>query len=748
MMLKKEIFLLSITLIYYAASAPSVSNGETSLDIREKRSAGRSGRYDGHNDRRPSVRELTEDVTDLKEDVARLKRKYGESHRVVHIRDHDDDHHDDDTIHVHLHMNDQCKQEDDQEEHLFAHCEMVDIDPEHGVNHVHGHINFEQRSHNGPVEMEVHLKGFEHHESDHAFEVHVNGDISNHCHNLGGEYDDTYEDHSRYHSKTGDLGDIHVDGNGNAFHNLSNSRLSLSGRHSIIGRSVAIHRFPHGRSDSTDIIGCCVVGKATTAHHVDHHHDPHDDEEETSKRHYAHCEMIDLDPTSHEGDHVHGSVLFEQEPNSGPVHVAVDLEGFMHEPGDHSFEIHNYGDLSDNCHNLGTPYDDESEDHTGQQGLTGDFGNIHSDAQGIARKKFVSRRISLTGEHSIIGKSLAVHHNPHNNATAADIKGCCVIGGDSPRQTQIDEAHKQYFAHCEMRDIDPEHGRDHVHGDLNFHQVGNGDVHLEVDLEGFERHAGDHAFEVHVDGDISDHCHNIGAPYDDPTEDHSGHPEATGDFGDLHSDDSGAARFNTTNSRISLHGDHSVIGKTIAVHKSGHGQESEVIGCCVIGEAEAVHHTIHHEEEKVYAGCEVHEVDPAHGVDHVFGDVDFEQNVGGGAVTIHAELHGFQHHAGDHQFEVHVNGDASDHCKHIGEPYDDPTEDHTGHPEATGDFGNLHSNSNGDVNQTMTNSRISLLGEHSIIGMSLAVHHSPHDSAGATDVVGCCVIGRRGKPSH
>lgn len=721
MFVTKELSILILILgLNLALSAPNVAV-ETESEHREKRSR----RYRDH--------DLEEEIEHLRDDLRALKSKVRDADGGVHIHmhdggevDHHDDrhddrhddhhHHGDQNIHLYMHIGG----EEESNAHVFAHCEMVDIDPEsHHEEHVHGEISLEQRGSHGAVHVNVDLRGFEHHAGDHAFEVHTEGDISDHCRHLGAEFDDSSVDHSHDHSKTGDFGDLHSNKNGIVRQSFDNNRTTLIGKHSIIGRTLAVHHSAHDHSGA-DIIGCCVIGRTSHA---------------TFRRvhHYAHCEMQDIDP-AHGTEHVQGTIDFDQTDN-GPVYVSVKLSGFEHHAGDHAFEIHNNGDLSDHCGNLG-----QASEH-------GDLGDFHTDEHGVGSSSFRTTAFSLTGRNSVIGQSVAIHHSAHGQAGSTDIIGCCVIGSDDDDHAE-DDSDETHYGHCEMIDIDPEHGLNHVHGDVNFVQVGNDPTRVYVDLEGFEHHAGDHRFEVHVNGDISDHCRHVGAEYDDPSEDHSRYHSPTGHFDNIHSDEHGIARQNFTDGRIGLHGSHNIIGKSLAVHASAAGSnDSDIIGCCVVGKANAPHHHRPDHEEFVEAVCHMVE---GHGEndEHVHGDVTLRQSTRGGPVNVQVELEGFQAHAGDHAFEVHTHGDTSEHCDNIGEAFDDTDEDHSHFITRTGDMGQVHSDDSGRVHQNLTSNRISLVGRHSVLGMSMAIHHFDHDHATSKDVIGCCVIGKRSSGHH
>ncbi|KAF6121876.1 superoxide dismutase 1 [Phyllostomus discolor] len=77
---------------------------------------------------------------------------------------------------------------------------------------------------------------------------------------------------------------------------------------------------------------------------------------------------------------VHGRIYFEQE-GGGPVKVSGTIEGLTE--GKHGFHVHQFGD------------------NTG--------GNVTAGADGVAKVSLTDRQISLSGKHSIIGRTMVVH---------------------------------------------------------------------------------------------------------------------------------------------------------------------------------------------------------------------------------------------------------------------------------------------------------------------------------------------------
>ncbi|KAF8598490.1 copper/zinc binding superoxide dismutase, partial [Ceratobasidium sp. AG-I] len=79
---------------------------------------------------------------------------------------------------------------------------------------------------------------------------------------------------------------------------------------------------------------------------------------------------------------------------------------------DRGFHIHEFGDATDGCMSSGSHYNPLAQTHAGPDDIhrhVGDLGNIHSDADGIAKLDFSDNVVSLTGPFSIIGRTVVVH---------------------------------------------------------------------------------------------------------------------------------------------------------------------------------------------------------------------------------------------------------------------------------------------------------------------------------------------------
>jgi Cu-Zn family superoxide dismutase len=138
-----------------------------------------------------------------------------------------------------------------------------------------------------------------------------------------------------------------------------------------------------------------------------------------------------------DGSHVQGKVTFMQTLDG--VKVTAELTGLT--PGEHGFHVHDFGDCSmmdgtcagGHFNPTGAPHGgpDSAERHVG------DLGNIKADSSGTATYDRVDKLITLSGPHSIIGRSIIVHADPDDLTTqptgnAGARIGCGVIGIADP----------------------------------------------------------------------------------------------------------------------------------------------------------------------------------------------------------------------------------------------------------------------------------------------------------------------------
>jgi Cu-Zn family superoxide dismutase len=124
-------------------------------------------------------------------------------------------------------------------------------------------------------------------------------------------------------------------------------------------------------------------------------------------------------PTDKNDSGVRGIVTFTQSragsSSSSPskaVVVKASLTGLK--PGKHGFHIHSLGDLSKGCASAGGHFNPIGASHGGpsdsyENRHVGDLGNVIADENGNVEVTFEDSLITLSGELSIIGRSVVIH---------------------------------------------------------------------------------------------------------------------------------------------------------------------------------------------------------------------------------------------------------------------------------------------------------------------------------------------------
>lgn len=217
------------------------------------------------------------------------------------------------------------------------------------------------------------------------------------------------------------------------------------------------HRHSHDLDHSTN--------ETDVHHHIHHHHHPHPETPVGSHDHvakrdnsfaeemeesfndpemiYATCQIvanrhISLILQENVGGRIN---LWQQKDGNGPLSTHIRLNGLRvpgmfksrvaresnlmpvetpftesgHYPSlnlvQRGFHVHVNGNLSRDCQSTGTHYNPTDSDHGGSMDdvrHVGDLGNIRSTDKGSIDAEYTYPKVSLVGEHSIIGRSLVV----------------------------------------------------------------------------------------------------------------------------------------------------------------------------------------------------------------------------------------------------------------------------------------------------------------------------------------------------
>jgi len=130
----------------------------------------------------------------------------------------------------------------------------------------------------------------------------------------------------------------------------------------------------------------------------------------------ATCELMPKGKPCHdgsdEGNNTRGTVTFTQ---SNPEECVIEYRVTGLAPGPHGFHIHNLADFSNGCMSAGPHYNPFGKNHGGpgdEERHVGDLGNIEANADGVAEGRLVDRLVKLSGEHTVVGRSVMVHADP------------------------------------------------------------------------------------------------------------------------------------------------------------------------------------------------------------------------------------------------------------------------------------------------------------------------------------------------
>lgn len=105
-----------------------------------------------------------------------------------------------------------------------------------------------------------------------------------------------------------------------------------------------------------------------------------------------------------------GVVHFLQE-SADSCTISWDITGAGKE-GLHGFHVHEKADFSDGCNSAGPHYNPTGKTHGApedEERHVGDLGNITVDANGNSKGEMKDRMIKLTGDWSVIGRSVMIH---------------------------------------------------------------------------------------------------------------------------------------------------------------------------------------------------------------------------------------------------------------------------------------------------------------------------------------------------
>ena len=117
-------------------------------------------------------------------------------------------------------------------------------------------------------------------------------------------------------------------------------------------------------------------------------------------------------------DTVKGTIKFTQESGQ-PTIITGEITGL--EPGEHGFHIHEFGDLSGGCDTAGAHYNPDGVEHGDiEEGHVGDLGNVTADENGVATLNISAPRVDLSGDRSVVGRSIIIHSDKDDLGLGGD----------------------------------------------------------------------------------------------------------------------------------------------------------------------------------------------------------------------------------------------------------------------------------------------------------------------------------------
>lgn len=140
---------------------------------------------------------------------------------------------------------------------------------------------------------------------------------------------------------------------------------------------------------------------------------------------------------------VHGLISLWQQKGGRDLNVHVHVMGLKvndsardHRAFMHGMHVHQLGNLSDSCQSTGPHFNPTNTTHGDRRSTVrhvGDFGNIACDKHGESNVIFTDTVASLTGPHSIVGRSINIHASMDDLGRNTDNPASVSSGDSGPR---------------------------------------------------------------------------------------------------------------------------------------------------------------------------------------------------------------------------------------------------------------------------------------------------------------------------
>uniref|UniRef100_A0A5C1IV66 Superoxide dismutase [Cu-Zn] n=1 Tax=Urechis unicinctus TaxID=6432 RepID=A0A5C1IV66_UREUN len=121
------------------------------------------------------------------------------------------------------------------------------------------------------------------------------------------------------------------------------------------------------------------------------------------------CILKAFGPAVDGKEQVEGTVKFTQSEGAGTT-LTGEIKNLA--PGQHGFHVHEFGDNTNGCTSAGSHFNPLGKTHGApedEERHVGDLGNVTAGDDGVAQINISDQLISLTGPHSIIGRTMVIH---------------------------------------------------------------------------------------------------------------------------------------------------------------------------------------------------------------------------------------------------------------------------------------------------------------------------------------------------
>ncbi|WAR26010.1 SODC-like protein [Mya arenaria] len=130
--------------------------------------------------------------------------------------------------------------------------------------------------------------------------------------------------------------------------------------------------------------------------------------------HFAHADFSNPD------DNIIGFVQVQQNTNERGANFYFEFSKLPGNDAEFHVHVHEFGDVSDNCNNIGGHYDPILPDED-----VGNLGHIETNSNSAVEGVWKNGTdLTIYGDHSIVGRSIAIHESDGTKIACAVIGWC------------------------------------------------------------------------------------------------------------------------------------------------------------------------------------------------------------------------------------------------------------------------------------------------------------------------------------